>query len=284
MSGVRGPVPAVGFVKGHAYGNDFLFIDADDATGLSLPAAARAICDRHRGIGGDGLVVYRRTLRGASMQLFNADGSRAEVSGNGLRCLAALLVESGKAAPDAGGAVQEIEIVTAVGAKTLTLLHAAPPRYTFRAAMGRPHGLREEQLTAGGERVRAVTLSVGNPHCVVLAASVDEAQRAFSRLGPILTTHERFPEGTNVEFVVVERPDRLRILIWERGVGPTSASGTGACAAAVAAARYGGAARSITVVSPGGAQQVEWSDEGVSLTGWADIVARGHWMRATPPA
>ena len=284
MSGARGPGAALGFVKGHAYGNDFLFIDEDDAAGLALPAAARAVCDRHRGIGADGLVVYRRTATGASMRLFNADGSHAEVSGNGVRCLAALLVESGEGEPDAAVAVRGIEIATACGDRTLTLLHAAPPRYTFRAAMGRPHALREEQLTAGGERVRAVTLSVGNPHCVVLAPSMDEAQRSFPRLGPALATHERFPEGTNVEFVVVERPDRLRILIWERGVGPTSASGTGACAAAVAAARYGSAARSVTVVSPGGGQEVEWSDEGVFLTGWADIVARGQWLLATPPS
>ena len=286
MSGGRGRVATVGFVKGHAYGNDFLFIEQDAVAGASLPAVARAVCDRHRGIGADGLIVYRRTAAGASMRLFNADGSHAEVSGNGVRCLAALLVETsetppGAAAADAAG---PIEIATAGGDLTLTLLRHAPPRYTFRAAMGRPRRLREEELTAGGERVRAVVLSVGNPHCVVLAASMDEAERRFPRLGPLLATHERFAEGTNVEFVVIERPDRIRILIWERGVGPTSASGTGACASAVAAARYGGAARRVAVVSPGGSQQVEWSDEGIHLTGWADIVARGRWIRTAPPA
>ena len=279
MSGAQRPAP-VGFVKAHAYGNDFLFVEEDGVGRAPLDGMARAICGRRHGVGADGLIVYRRTPAGAAMRLFNADGSPAEVSGNGVRCLGALLVETPPGETPA--AARGLEIDTAGGLKTLTLLDARHPRYTFRAGMGEPLGLREEVLDAGGERVRIVVLSVGNPQCVVLSPSMEEGERRFRRLGRLLSTHARFPEGTNVEFATVERPDRIRILIWERGVGPTPASGTGACAAAVAAARFGGAARSAEVVSPGGAQRVDWTNREILLTGWADIVAHGRWV--PPPA
>ena len=110
-----------------------------------------------------------------------------------------------------------------------------------------------------------------------MAALPDRAR--FERLGPGLSTHARFPAGTNVEFAVVERPGRVRILIWERGVGPTEASGTGACAAAIAAMTAGGAARDIDVVSPGGTQRVEWTSDGVFLTGWAELLFDAVWTR-----
>ena len=269
---------AVQFVKGHAYGNDFLLANHDEFPDAALGALARAMCHRHHGIGADGLIAYRRTAAGASMLLRNADGSRAEVSGNGVRCLAAWLVETAGA-----GAGQRVVVETEGGAKTLTLLAAAAPRYTFRTQMGQPLDLHEEQIDVGAEPVRVVLLSVGNPQCIVLVDSFEDAERRFEHLGPRLATHARFPDGANVELAVVERPDRLRILIWERGVGPTSASGTGACAAAVAAAAFGGAARDVAVVSPGGSQRVEWGPEGILLTGWAELVCRGVW-RGVPEA
>ena len=302
MSGAA-PVP---YVKGDAYGNDFLLVNAVvlgrasvDARGATpdgapsrtsdegLAELARALCDRRTGVGADGLIVWNwpAGVARASMELRNADGSPAEVSGNGVRCLAALMVSLGAGeAPGAGDIGYEgpITIDTAGGAKRLTLLDDAPPRYTFRAHMGAPGGLTEETLTVAGEPVRAVILSVGNPQCVVLLPSVAEAERRLAELGPALGGHERFPEGTNVELAVVERPDRVRIVIWERGVGPTAASGTGACASAVAAARYGGASRSVEVVSPGGAQRVEWTDSGIYLTGWAELVAMGEWTPGPP--
>ena len=255
------------FTKAHAYGNDFLFIEAADGGLPDAPAVARAACDRHRGIGGDGLIVYQKTNTGARMTLYNADGGVAELSGNGVRCLAAILTEQ------TGGS--ETRIDTAGGVKTLTLLKADPPRYRFRAFMGEPEGIGERELEAAGERVPVVTLSVGNPHCLVLTDTLDPAR--FERLGPALATHPAFPDGTNVEFVTVEAPNRIRILIWERGVGPTAASGTGACASAVAAATYGGAERAVDVVSPGGTQRVEWAPDGIWLIGWAEITVRGCW-------
>ena len=213
------------------------------------------------------------------MKFFNADGSLAEVSGNGVRCLAAIVLSAVETIRDGqrAGRDEETVIETDGGIKVLTLLDSAPPRYTFRAFMGEPLHVREVELEAAGETVRVVTLSVGNPQCVVLTDHLDDDR--FSRLGPALATHQAFPDGTNVEFAQVTRPDEVQILIWERGVGPTSASGTGACASAVAAAAFGGAGRSMRVVSPGGTQQVEWLDGGVYLTGWAEIVAEGDWVR-----
>jgi len=140
--------------------------------------------------------------------------------------------------------------------------------------MGPAEHLREERLTVGGETVTAVVMRVGNPQCVVLGPATEERLRS---IGAGLAVHPFFPAGTNVELATVERPDRVRILIWERGVGPTEASGTGACAAAVAAAAYGGASRAVDVVSPGGTQHVEWAAGEIWLTGWAEIIATIDW-------
>jgi diaminopimelate epimerase len=260
------------FIKTHADGNDFLIVADEDVSGRGNAAdLARHMCDRHRGLGADGLMVL--TTKGpasAVMRLFNADGSYSELSGNGVRCLAAWLARTG---PLALGACVSIE--TDAGAKDLALLQVDRTRYQFRAAMGPPEQLRQERLAVAGEIVTAVVLRVGNPQCVVLGP-VTEAR--LHGIAAALAVHPFFPEGTNVELAAVEAPDRIRILIWERGVGPTEASGTGACAAAVAAAAYGGAARTTDVISPGGAQRVEWTDEGIWLTGWAELIATGEWL------
>jgi diaminopimelate epimerase len=144
--------------------------------------------------------------------------------------------------------------------------------------MGAPTELRQAQIPVLGEIVTASILRTGNPQCIVLGPLPDGER--FNRLGRALATHPMFPEGTNVEFVQVDAPDRIRILIWERGVGPTSSSGTGSSAAAVAAAAHGGAARALDVMAPGGMQHVQWTDEGIYLTGWAELVFDGTWMGA----
>ncbi len=258
--------------KAHAYGNDFLFVPAEDAGG-DLPALARAVCHRHEGIGADGLILYELRDRAATMQLLNADGSWSELSGNGLRCLAALVAAAQELAP---GAIVTVD--TGAGVKTLRLLERDGPRYTFRAAMGRPEDLRLQQISVLGETITASVLRMGNPQCVVVGPLPDAAR--FNRLGPALSTHSMFPEGTNVEFAEVEAPGRIRILIWERGVGPTTSSGTGTSAAAVAAAAHAGASRTLEVVAPGGTQRVDWLDDGVYLTGWAQLVLSGRWEGA----
>jgi diaminopimelate epimerase len=260
--------------KAHAYGNDFLYERADDWSRRDWSAHARQTCDRHRGAGADGLIIYAPTATGARMRLFNADGSNSEVSGNGVRGLAAWLcwkaTEAGRTLPG------ELIIDTDAGPKRLELLAAEGPRFTLRAAMGPPTEVTQTTLDVAGERVTAIVLRVGNPQCVVLEPVLDEER--YRRLGPALATHVAFPHGTNVEFARVTHPRRVDILIWERGVGPTLASGTGACAAAVAAMAYGGAERSVDVVSPGGAQRVDWTDDGLFLTGWAEVVWEGQWI------
>lgn len=262
-------------VKAHAYGNDFLLVEESAlAAGMDRPDLARRMCDRHRGIGADGLIIYselpnpRTPEPRTSMRLLNADGSRSEVSGNGVRCLAVLLASRH---PDA----RDVTVETEAGEKRLQLLSCDGSRVTFRAAMGAPTGLRTQTLDVLGAPLDVVTLRVGNPQCVVLGPATEERLGTIARA---LATHPAFPEGSNVELAHVDNPHLVRILIWERGVGPTSASGTGACAAAVAAAAYGGAARDSVVASPGGEQRVEWTGEGLFLTGWAELTLDGEWM------
>jgi diaminopimelate epimerase len=262
--------------KAHAYGNDFLFVARADVRDADLAALARMLCARHTGIGGDGLIVYAFTPDGATMRLINADGSPSELSGNGLRCLAALVMRERERAVGTAGVSTEVRADTDAGERRLVLTSRTEGRYLFRAAMGEPQHLQQETLDAAGESLVVATLGIGNPQCVALLPALPDAAR-FQRLGPALATHRRFPAGTNVEFAVVEAPDRVRILIWERGVGPTEASGTGACAAAITAMAYGGADRDVHVMSPGGTQRVEWTPEGVFLTGWAEILFDATW-------
>jgi diaminopimelate epimerase len=268
----------VQIAKAHAYGNDFLFVPAEQAESLPLDQLSRRLCERHRGLGGDGVIYYTIAPDGtAQMKLINADGSPSELSGNGLRCLAALVLHQREAAKRPP--IREVRVDTEAGWKTLSLIGWQGSRYTFRAAMGQPERIASETLDVNGETIAVTTLAVGNPQCVQLVPELPDEAR-FHALGPALSTHQRFPHGTNVEFAVVEAPNRVRILIWERGVGPTHASGTGACAAAIAAGAHGGASRDIEVSSPGGTQRVEWRDDGIFLTGWAEVVFDGRWVPA----
>ena len=260
-------------VKAHAFGNDFLLAARQEITAAAdLPSLARQLCERHRGFGADGFILYDcdASARRASMQLLNADGSYSEISGNGLRCLAAVVARDTQLSQ--GGTVV---VETDAGAKVLELLEVAQGRYTFRAAMGQPERIEQVRISLADQEVEAITLRVGNPQCVVLGDVTPERLRTVAAL---LAVHPRFPEGTNVELARVEAPGRIRILIWERGVGPTEASGTGACAAAVAAIRYGGADPDVEVQAPGGTQRVEWRDDGLYLTGWAEVLVEGRWI------
>ena len=249
-----------------ALGNDFLLLRHADCAGIKdVARLARRVCDRHHGIGADGLMIVEELSTGARTRLHNADGGVAELSGNGIRCAAAWLADlRGLAADDT------LVIDTAAGPRQLVLTAREGKRFTFRADMGAPTGVRRERLLVGDENVDVVVLGVGNPQCVVLGPATEDR---LHRLGAGLTNHPSFPDGTNVELAEVEAPDRVRILIWERGVGPTEASGTGACAAAVAAAFAGGAGRAVEVHSPGGSQHVEWTETTIFLTGWAELVA-----------
>ena len=265
-------------VKAHAFGNDFLLVrESDLAPGADRPSLTRDLCERHRGIGADGVIFYQTSAFvpatqdqsfSARMDLLNADGSYSEVSGNGVRCLAAWLGRQLEV--QTGGS---IDIETDAGVKRLEVLAVDGRRFTFRAAMGQPEQIQRRAIDVDGAAIDAITLRVGNPQCVVLGPLPDDGR--FARLGPALEHHAAFPNRTNVEFAAVEGPDRVRIRIWERGVGPTESSGTGSCAAAVAASAFGGALRDVEVVSPGGAQRVVWTADGITLTGWAEILADG---------
>jgi diaminopimelate epimerase len=258
-------------VKAHAFGNDFLLVpEREVPPDTDRAALARDLCGRHRGVGADGLITYSDGPRGARMDLLNADGSFSEVSGNGVRCLAAWLARTRAMRP--GDAV---EIDTDAGSKTLELLAQDGRRLTFRAAMGQPEQVQRRSIDVDGRAIEAVTLRVGNPQCVVLG---EVTRERLESIAAKLAVHPVFPEGSNVELASVEAPDRVRILIWERGVGPTEASGTGACAAAVAAIAYGGAARDVQIIAPGGAQRVEWRDAGLFLTGWAEVLFEARWI------
>jgi diaminopimelate epimerase len=215
--------------------------------------------------------LYEPVPGGASMRLLNADGSRSEVSGNGVRGLAALLLR------DDDRPNVEVTIHSEGGVKRLVRSTRDGVRQIFRADMGLPADLRQVTVTAAGESLQLAVMTFGNPQCVVLGRLPDEAR--FNRLGPALEHHAIFPARSNVEFAQVEAPDSVRILIWERGVGPTTSSGTGSCASLIAAAAFGGAARDAAVIAPGGSQRVEWRDEGVYLTGWAEVLFDGEWLR-----
>jgi diaminopimelate epimerase len=208
------------------------------------------------------------------MQLFNADGGRAEISGNGVRGLAALLL-----GPD-DRAEPEIVIQTDAGPKKLTRVGRDLTRHLFRAEMGTPTDIQQSAIAVGDQSVETVTLSIGNPHCVLLGPLPETS--TFQRLGAGLERHKLFANGTNVEFASVETPERVRALIWERGVGPTMSSGTGSCAVLIAAHAFGGAAREAEVITPGGSQRVEWKADGVYLTGWAEVLCEGDWHRQIP--
>lgn len=251
-----------------AHGNDFLLINvdaADLAPDTDRVALARRLCQRSPGPGADGLIFFSLGAGSTRMQLRNADGSYSEVSGNGVRCLAAWIAER-QNLPDGA----EITIETDAGPRVLTLLERDGRRFRFRAAMGSPSKIRRLLLDVNGEPVDVATLNVGNPQCIVLDRCNVES---LERLGGAIAVHPRFPEGTNVEFLRVHGPAQLSILIWERGVGPTASSGTGTCASAVAAACFAGAGRDVLVTAPGGTQRVEWRDDGLWLTGWAEVMA-----------
>ena len=173
-------------VKAHAYGNDFLFVPIEQTAEAGRVALARRLCDRHTGVGGDGLVLHAPTEAGARMVLHNADGGRAEVSGNAVRCLAAIVVRD---RPSLGCPVIE----TDAGPIPLKLVGSAGRRTTFDALMASPVGLRRRELEAGGEQVEIVELSVGNPQCIVLGGEVSD--RRLHRLGAALATPPGVPRG-----------------------------------------------------------------------------------------
>ena len=170
--------------KAHAFGNDFLFVHRDEARGHDAAALARTLCTRHTGVGGDGLILYSFTAAGATMRLLNADGSPSELSGNGLRCLAALVIrDRERRGGGLEGVSTDVTADTGAGERRLVLTSRAEGRYMFTAAMGQPTDLQQETLTVAGETLVVATLGIGNPQCVALMTGVARS-RALRSAGP----------------------------------------------------------------------------------------------------
>jgi diaminopimelate epimerase len=277
------------FAKLHGLGNDFLVADAGEAGSeqISLVSLARSLCDRHCGVGADGVVFYHPTSgdheADFSALIFNADGSRAEMSGNGIRCLGAFLTYSGKHSSSS------VRVRTVSGIKQLTLEGSDRLVYWFRCSMGvpildptripatfgsAPGPVLDYPLQAGSGMVNVSLCSMGNPHCSTFWPDLDQAP--FREYGPLLEAHPGFPKHTNVEFIQVLDGHKIRARFWERGVGPTLCSGTGSSAAAVAAILKGSAHSPVQVLTELGHLDVEWErGRELFLTGPAELVCTG---------
>ncbi len=275
------------FFKAHALGNDFIITEKKELAGCcEFYDIARRICHRHFGAGADGFVILEK-LDGKtfSFRIFNADGSEAEISGNGIRCAAAYifynkLVEG-----------EEIILRTTAGERHVWLKKQDGKRFIFRNSMGKPRldsrsipfddGAEHERIVDYPLSVRNLTfpvtvISVGNPHCVLFFEKLP-SQIEWKELGKEIEEHPFFPERTNVEFVKVIDRNTIQVLIWERGVGETYSSGSGSSAAAYACYLKGLTSNRVKVKTPAGDVFVEINDE-IFVEGPAEIIYRGEWF------
>ena len=271
------------FAKLHGTANDFVYADARDGFPGDPAALAARLCDRHRGIGADGLILLLRPTNGGAdcgMAVYNADGSRPEMCGNGIRGLAKFALDRGLVDAD------PLRVETDAGVKVLHAERENGRVVRVTVDMGRPdwNGRRipvaadgeviERPLEVAGRTWAVTCVSMGNPHCVVFLDDV--AGLDLPALGPRFERHRFFPKGVNTEFVRRDNAERLEMRVWERGAGATLACGTGACAAAVVAARTGRTGRRTTVALPGGDLEIEWRpDDHVLMTGDAVEVFEG---------
>jgi diaminopimelate epimerase len=265
-------VSGIGFVKAHAYGNDFLIIEEHLAQGRHA-ALARRLCARNTGIGADGIEFLDRRDDGTYfLRLFNADGSEAELSGNGTRCVAAWLAESeGR---------QQVSLGTHGGVRGCRVVRREGAMWWIESGMGVPRVMPRKIEVAGVGVIDGAMVNVGNPHYVIFAEREDFGSHGMSwqEFGAKIAVDPIFKFGTNVEFVRVLKNDEIAFRIYERGCGPTKSSGTGTCASSAAAMELRQAARKLTAIAEGGGQQVEWPDRQceMMLMGPAKIICRGE--------
>ncbi len=254
------------FTKMHGVGNDFIVLDPGEVAGLDLPAIARKACDRHFGVGADGVLVPEPSeVADLRMVYFNSDGSPSQMCGNGLRCLARYAKDRGLIGGDA------LTVETGAGVKKVVLLGGG----SSRVDMGPPAFEGEVELHG----LRFLRVSMGNPHAVALIGSEEELGVLDLReVGPPVENDPLFPERTNVEFVHVRGGHEVRMRVWERGSGETLASGSGSCAAAVAAVWRGLAQSPVRVLLDGGVVEVEWNGGTVYMTGPAGYVCEGDLL------
>lgn len=263
------------FTKAHGAKNDFLLTWTKDAPEGDHGAMARAICGRHTGVGADGWLLVDPPTAGeaeGAIQLYNSDGSVAEISGNGTRCAAAFLIRHGYAA----GVVR---VRTGAGIKTLRLLRRAELVFEFEMNMGRADTQAERFSLPLSGGPRDVTLVwVGNPQCAVPVADFDFDWRA---MGAEIESHPHFPNRTNVSFIRSVDEHTIDVRFWERGVGETMSSGTGSTGAAFSAVLRGTARSPVRVLTPAGPIDLKLDGE-IFLTGPAEIVAEGEFLWRGP--
>ncbi|MBZ5571395.1 MAG: diaminopimelate epimerase [Acidobacteriia bacterium] len=259
-------LPAIPFFKASACGNDFLIIDGT-YTPADLAAFSRRICDRHHGVGADGVEwLFPAPDADIRARLFNADGSEAEISGNGTRCVAAYLCSERPS--------EKVVIRTSAGLKTCTLVSTNEAQYEFEIAMGEPQVETELPVKLATREVRGIPVSMGNPHYVVF---VSEFVHGWQVEAAEIGHHQHFKHGINVELVNVRDNNNINTRFFERGVGETQSSGTGSCAAAVASIATGKAMSPVRVHAPGGVQVVRWEGQ-VFLRGSAQLICRGEFF------
>lgn len=273
------------FAKAHALGNDFLLVEDRDVP-PDFGAWARRLCDRHLGAGADGILRYQVAEQAVRMRLINADGGEVELSGNGVRCLAAYCTHKGWTG-------ERHTVITAAGPRPVVVHPLSGTRYRIETGLGVPRlraaeipasgvdpaaEIRDHPLRIDGRELRVTATSMGNPHCAVFL-DVPPHDETLAELGSALERHALFPQRTNVEFVTVMSPGELRVRFWERGVGITQASGTGSASAAVAAIRLGRCERRVRVVCDGGVLEVHWPEGGpVQQTGEVEILYEADWL------
>jgi len=262
------------FTKASACGNDFLMVEGERASG-DLGALSRRLCDRHRGVGADGVEwLFPDAEADVKARLINADGSEAEISGNGTRCVAAEICSRENKT--------EVVVRTGAGLKTCRLISREDGRegrrqgstFEFETDMGQPEVGGQLSIETMWVRAVGTRVSMGNPHFVIF---VENFQEGWQRQAALIGTQPQFPQGTNVEYVVVRGAKEIEIRLFERGVGETESSGTGSCASAVAAIASGRVASPVTVIAPGGAQTVRWENQ-VYLQGPATLICRGEFF------
>jgi diaminopimelate epimerase len=274
------------FTKMHGLGNDYVFVDCSAERVNDPGGLARAISDRHRGVGSDGLIlVCPSDAADVRMEMYNADGSRAQMCGNGLRCLAKYVFERGLVPRNPMG------VETDAGVLQVALVIENGVASRACVDMGRPsldpHSLPstieadrivDRPMTFGRQTHRVTCVSTGNPHAVIFVDDLDAVD--LGTLGPLIERAPEFPERINAHFARVDGPRHVTVRTWERGSGPTQACGTGACAVGVAGAMSGRTEREVTVTVPGGDLDVRWADDDhVHLTGPAEEVFTGEWHR-----
>jgi len=259
---------SIPFLKAEACGNDFLIVESR-YLGNDPAELSRLLCDRHTGVGADGVEwVNIDGNRRVVARLFNADGSEAEVSGNGTRCVAAWAVETH------GGS--EVRVLTGAGEKECMLLRRSEHEFEFAVEMGHAEVIGEKTIPVPGGSSKGFVISTGNPHFVEF---VEGFQDKWQVRAAAIGQSSEFPQGTNVELVRVLGRNKIEFRIFERGAGETQSSGTGSCASAIAAIHSGRVSSPVEVHAPGGKQVVHWDGaDALLLEGRASLVCRGDYF------